>query len=315
MNTPLFDDQNNFPAPPQPPVAQEPPQKSEDTEQNFDLEFLDEKENTFVEEPIETLADFDENKKIDNEENNIFFTEPDIEDEESPSETSTSQDATDNPLLEHFEEENANDEDMKWENESIDLDEEEKIEEEEENHSQAAEAELKKVLYTIKDNVDAALRILNDSNINFAEKRVRITDQMTDLSPTSEEQIGPGGEKILEGVFDGAQMIGPDGQNYPVPPNYASKSKLVEGDILKLTITKKGALIYKQIKQVDRDNIIGELVSEENGHWIGVANGKPYKLLTASITFYKGQSGDKVLLIVPKGGQSNWAAVESVVKE
>ena len=32
-------------------------------------------------------------------------------------------------------------------------------------------------------------------------------------------------------------MIGPDGKNYPVPANYASKSKLIEGDILKLTIT------------------------------------------------------------------------------
>ncbi|MFZ1243390.1 MAG: hypothetical protein WAQ22_04605, partial [Candidatus Saccharimonas sp.] len=33
--------------------------------------------------------------------------------------------------------------------------------------------------------------------------------------------------KIIEGVFDGQVMIGPDGKNYPVPANYASKSKLV----------------------------------------------------------------------------------------
>ena len=43
--------------------------------------------------------------------------------------------------------------------------------------------------------------------------------------------------KVIEGVFDGQIMIGPDGKNYPVPANYASKSKLIEGDILKLTIT------------------------------------------------------------------------------
>ena len=35
--------------------------------------------------------------------------------------------------------------------------------------------------------------------------------------------------KIIEGVFDGQTMVGPDGKNYPVPANYASKSKLVEG--------------------------------------------------------------------------------------
>ena len=42
--------------------------------------------------------------------------------------------------------------------------------------------------------------------------------------------------KVIEGIFDGQIMIGPDGKNYPVPANYASKSKLVEGDILKLYI-------------------------------------------------------------------------------
>ena len=39
--------------------------------------------------------------------------------------------------------------------------------------------------------------------------------------------------KVVEGVFDGQTMLGPDGKNYPIPANYASKSKLVEGDILK----------------------------------------------------------------------------------
>ena len=38
--------------------------------------------------------------------------------------------------------------------------------------------------------------------------------------------------KVVEGVFDGQTMIGPDGKSYPVPANYASKSKLIEGDIL-----------------------------------------------------------------------------------
>ena len=52
---------------------------------------------------------------------------------------------------------------------------------------------------------------------------------------------------VIEGVFDGQHMIGPDGKKYSVPANYASKSKLVEGDILKLTIDRQGNFIYKQI--------------------------------------------------------------------
>ena len=45
--------------------------------------------------------------------------------------------------------------------------------------------------------------------------------------------------KVIEGVFDGQIMIDQEGKNYPVPANYASKSKLVEGDIMKLTITQR----------------------------------------------------------------------------
>ena len=56
--------------------------------------------------------------------------------------------------------------------------------------------------------------------------------------------------KVIEGVFDGQGMVGPDGKSYPVPANYASKSKLIEGDILKLTIADDGGFIYKQIGPV-----------------------------------------------------------------
>src|SRR5665213_4278331 len=57
---------------------------------------------------------------------------------------------------------------------------------------------------------------------------------------STDEPLG----KIIEGVFDGQNMIGSDGKLYPVPANYASKSKLVQGDILKLTIADDGAFMY-----------------------------------------------------------------------
>jgi len=53
--------------------------------------------------------------------------------------------------------------------------------------------------------------------------------------------------KVIEGVFDGEMMVAADGQTYSVPPNYASKSKLVEGDTLKLTIPADGSFVFKQI--------------------------------------------------------------------
>src|SRR3989338_71121 len=63
------------------------------------------------------------------------------------------------------------------------------------------------------------------------------------------------GGKVIEGVFDGQNMVGPDGKQYPVPANYASKSKLVVGDVLKLTIAEDGSFIYKQIGPIERRKV------------------------------------------------------------
>lgn len=123
------------------------------------------------------------------------------------------------------------------------------------------------------------------------------------------------GGKIIEGVFDGQNMVGPDGRMYPVPANYASKSKLVEGDVLKLTISSDGSFIYKQIGPVERKRIIGVLVQDERGDYRVVAEGKSYKVLLASLTYFKAEPGDQVTLIVPEEGDASWAAVENVMKQ
>jgi hypothetical protein len=130
------------------------------------------------------------------------------------------------------------------------------------------------------------------------------------------DTIGPAQEgKIMEGVFDGQHMVGSDGRQYIVPPNYASKSKLVEGDILKLTIAPNGTFLFKQIGPIERQRVMGTLMRDEHtGDWKGIANGKKYNILTASVTFFKGQPGDDCVLLVPKSAPSRWAAVENVIK-
>ncbi len=118
-----------------------------------------------------------------------------------------------------------------------------------------------------------------------------------------------------EGVFNGEHMIGPDGATYPVPPNYASKSKLVEGDLLKVTVTPNGMLIFKQIGPTERERRMGELLLEEDGTYRVVCNNNPYRVLTAAITYHKGRPGQQVVLLTPKGVPSKWAAVEYIVEQ
>lgn len=119
--------------------------------------------------------------------------------------------------------------------------------------------------------------------------------------------------KVIEGVFDGQVMIGPDGKSYPVPANYASKSKLVEGDILKLTIADDGGFIYKQIGPIPRKQIIGTLVQHDGAYYVE-ATGREYRILLASVTYFRINIGDQVTIIVPEDNpEATWAAVEAAL--
>lgn len=139
-----------------------------------------------------------------------------------------------------------------------------------------------------------------------------IGDDGTVLTPRSSNPEDVGG-KVVEGVFDGQKMAGPDGKEYPVPANYASKSKLVEGDILKLTIADDGSFIYKQIGPTDRKQIIGTLVQHDGAYYVE-ANGREYRILLASVTYFRIAVNDQVTIIVPADNpEAEWAAVEAAL--
>jgi len=147
-------------------------------------------------------------------------------------------------------------------------------------------------------------------------------EKETDVANVSEKakKLGTpavvGDEKIIEGVFDGQNMIGPDSKQYSVPANYASKSKLVEGDTLKLTIIADGSFIYKQIGPVERDRLVGVLSKDEiTDDYLVLAGDKTFKVLLASVTYFKGEVGDEVVILTPKNKESRWAAVENIIKK
>jgi hypothetical protein len=118
--------------------------------------------------------------------------------------------------------------------------------------------------------------------------------------------------KVIEGVFDGQYMVDKDGKKYPVPANYASKSKLVAGDVLKLTIMEDGSFIYKQIGPVPRKKVIGTLLQEGDDYKV-VAGGKSYRVLLASVTYFKASPGDELTIMIPETEESEWAAIESAI--
>ena len=159
-----------------------------------------------------------------------------------------------------------------------------------------------------------------EKQMETAKKMLAKLNNGEDIGPALSKTRAPLAEaeegEIVEGIFDGVSMVGSDGRSYTMPANYASKSKLVEGDLLKLTILKDGTFLYKQIGPIERKRIRGTLMQDEDtGEYSVMAQGNTYKVLSASITYYKGEVGDEAVILVPADKQSNWAAVENIMKQ
>jgi len=167
---------------------------------------------------------------------------------------------------------------------------------------------LKRRLEEAERNIQICRQLINGEGEGEGESIAPIS-MPDDLSL---EGISSG--KVIYGAFDGEHMKGEDGQLYPVPANYASKSKLVEGDRLKLTIEEDGGFVYKQIGPIDRKRVRGVFDINEQGQYIVKTEEKEYRILLASVTFYHIDRGNTVTILLPTKGEAIWGAVENVLK-
>lgn len=168
-------------------------------------------------------------------------------------------------------------------------------------------------LLVVQEMLDAATASLKTAR-NLLSEMTGIQDVSRHRFAAKASEFGTGSitGKVVEGIFDGQNMVDRNGQTYPVPANYASKSKLVEGDGMKLTITDEGKFVYKQISPVERRTVVGVLI-QEDGQYKILAEGRSYRVLLASVTFYRAEVGDQVTIILPKGGEAKWGAIEAVI--
>lgn len=170
---------------------------------------------------------------------------------------------------------------------------------------------IKQLLRSAQKQIEEAARLFEKIENEQIAKEDKSTAKKIKTDAKRLKIIEEG--KIIEGVFDGQNMQGPDGKAYPVPPNYASKSKLVEGDTLKLTIMPDGLFRFKQIAPIERKRMIGQVIIQDDQMAV-LAEGKVYKILNASATYYKVSQGDKVTVVIPQKQRAIWCAIENVIK-
>ena len=161
---------------------------------------------------------------------------------------------------------------------------------------------LQKMIDTAEQTITSAKQML---------AQLQGTPKQPKYPSTGQKEDG----KVIYGNFDGQVMIGDDGKQYPVPANYASKSKIVEGDMLKLSITPDGSFIYKQVGPVERKYLIGIVEADDRGNYLVNAERKKYKVLLAAATYFKIELGDEVTLVVPRDHTPVWGAIENVLRK
>lgn len=175
--------------------------------------------------------------------------------------------------------------------------------------------ENKKTIIAIRDFIINA-----EKSIKSAKKLLKDVLEENNLSLETEVNLNTSwlnsymsdDSKIIEWVFTWEEMLGSDGNRYPVPANYSSKSKLVQWDKLKLTITWNGKMLYKQIAPIERAYVTWLVVREKEKYQV-VAEWQTYDLLTAAVTHFKANIWDKVTVIIPNWKQATFAAIDIVL--
>lgn len=138
---------------------------------------------------------------------------------------------------------------------------------------------------------------------NFRSQR----KPMRDNRPSTRDLPG------MIGKYDGENLITEDGKTFPVPTNYAGKSKLVYGDTLKVMESPDGGKLFKQIDKVNRKKLEAKL-AKKDGKWVVVTGtGETYKTLGTNVEFLGGKEGDDVAVLIPEDNvKAPYAAVDYI---
>jgi len=157
---------------------------------------------------------------------------------------------------------------------------------------------LKSQLNKLKKLVDAAERALDSAK-----------DVMEAIMERKDYKSMPG----VEGKYDGKYIIASDGSKHEVPSNYAAKSRLVYGDVLKI-IEEDGKKVFKQIEKVARKNLEG-VVTKKEGKWHVLTETGSHLLLDRAIEFNQVKLNDLIDVVLPESNLSApFAAFNKVVK-
>jgi hypothetical protein len=164
---------------------------------------------------------------------------------------------------------------------------------------------LRDLIHSAQNSIHSAKKILNS---------LLWEDEENDmwLSTDGLSTYTSGDDRVVEGVFTGESMLGSDGNMYPVPQNYASKSLLVQWSKLKALIHPSGKIVYKIIGEIPYESKVGIITKNGEKYQI-TTEVRTYNVLLAAITFHHCDVWDTVSIRVPEWKDATYAVIESII--
>ena len=150
--------------------------------------------------------------------------------------------------------------------------------------------------------------------LRAAQFQLEHVENVIEMMEHDEKKAYYQGVPGTEGTFDGQYLVAQDGRKTEVPGNYAAKSRLVCGDVLKV-FADNGKQVFKQIDKVERKKIEGILTKKE-GKWYVLADTGSYRILDAAAEFNQAQLNDKASVFIPASNlNAPFAALDRIYKE
>lgn len=131
--------------------------------------------------------------------------------------------------------------------------------------------------------------------------------------PQPLQEVDPATAPGVEGVFDGVFLVPTDGEKIEVPAAYASKTRILYGDTIKM-YDDNGEKKFKVMVKQSRKKL-NAMATKRDGKWYALTGLGAYKISDSYAEFNKLGVNDQLTILVPEGNLLvPFAAVEEVIK-
>ncbi len=154
---------------------------------------------------------------------------------------------------------------------------------------------------------------LNQNPFSSMPQRLPQQPPQPQPAPQALPEVDPATAPGIEGTFDGAFLVPAEGEKVEVPVAYASKTRILYGDTVKM-YDDNGEKKFKVMVKQPRKRL-NAMATKRDNKWYALTGLGAYKISDSFAEFNKMGLDDQLTILVPEGNLLvPFAAIEEVIK-